>query len=74
MRHHDKRGTEILPQIEDQPVQSSRRDGIQPSGGFVEQQQRRIERHRSCDAGAPRHAAGNLRRVQRGGVPQTDQS
>ena len=74
MRHHDERGAEVLAQIEDQPVQSGRRDRVEPGRGFVEQQQRRIERHRPRDAGAPRHAAGDLRRHQRGGVAQADQA
>ncbi len=74
VRHHDECRAEILAQVEDQPIEAGGGDRVEPGRRLVEQQQRRIERHRPRDAGAPRHAAGDLRRHQRGGIAQADQA
>ena len=74
MRHHHEGSAEVVAQVQDQPVESGRGDRVQPGGGLVEEQQRRVQRHRARDAGPLGHAAGNLRRVQLRRVRQPDQA
>ncbi len=45
----------------DQAVEGGRADRVQPGGGFVQEQQRRVQRQRPGQAGALAHAAGQLR-------------
>jgi hypothetical protein len=45
----------------DQVVERGRADRVQPGGGLVQEQQRRVERERAGQAGTLAHAAGQLR-------------
>ena len=74
MRHDDKGRTEVVTKIQDQSVEPSRSDRIEPGRRFIEEQQWRIERHGSRDAGAASHAAGDFRGHQQRSVAQADQS
>ncbi|KAG0772535.1 hypothetical protein G6F21_014459 [Rhizopus arrhizus] len=46
----------------DQAVERGRADRVEAGGGFVQEQQRWIQRQRAGQAGALAHAAGQLRR------------
>ena len=62
VRDQEHRQAQRLLQGEDQLVERGRADGVQARGGFVEEQQRRIQRERARQARALAHAAGELRR------------
>src|SRR5207249_4860166 len=63
VRHHDDRRAQAVPQLEDEIVQPSRADRIEPRRGLVEEQHLGVERDRARQAGALLHAAADLRRV-----------
>src|SRR5207249_11282235 len=59
---HDGRA-EALAQLEDQLVEPTGADRIEPGRRLVEEQHLRVERDRACQARALLHAATDLRRV-----------
>jgi hypothetical protein len=71
--HDDERDVEVLRQPADRGVERRRGDGIETRRRLVQEQDRRVERHRSRDAGALLHAARELRRHVPGERLQTDE-
>ena len=62
MRHHHHRSAQVVAQLQDQAVQPSGVHRVQARAGFVQKQQRRVQRQRPRQAGALAHAATQLRR------------
>ena len=62
VRHDHERDAEVLGQPADRRVERRGGDRIETRGGFVEEEDRRVERHGARDARALLHAAGKLRR------------
>ena len=60
--HHHHRQAERAAQVKDQVVEGGGGDRIEARGGFIEKQQRRIERERARQRRALDHAARQLRR------------
>ena len=73
VRHHHHRGAQVVAQLQYQAVQPRGVDGVQARAGFVQKQQRRVQRQRPRQAGALAHAATQLRRHEVEGTVQPDE-
>src|SRR5262245_41366409 len=61
VRDHDEGDTQAVAQAQNELVELRRCDRIEPSGGFVEEDDVRIERHRARDRGTLHHPATDFR-------------
>src|SRR5262249_24226458 len=64
MGNNDDRGTEAVPEPQNQVVQSPGSQRIESSGRLVKKQQGRVEGHGSGQAGPLPHAAADLCRIK----------
>jgi hypothetical protein len=58
--HHDDRGAEAVPDLEDQVVEAARGDRIESGGWLVEEEHLRIERHGTGQGRALAHPTADL--------------
>ena len=73
VRDDHERDAEVVGQPPDQRVELGRGDRVEPGRRLVEEQDRRVERHRARDRRALLHAAGDLGRQVAGELLEPDE-